>query len=68
MVPLIAVADAPQPIRDLNPIFDVDGQPHVLLPQAIASVPTGELRPAIMSLDSRHDSIPRAIDVLMLGF
>jgi toxin CcdB len=67
VVPLLPLSDAPPPIKDLNPVFDIDGTPHVLLTQAIASVPVRELRGALASLDPEHDRITRALDVLFLG-
>lgn len=39
VVPLLPVDAAPKPITDLNPIFDVDGKPYVLVTQALASIP-----------------------------
>ena len=35
---------APKPARGLNPAFDIDGQPHLMLTQFIAAVPAKELR------------------------
>ena len=55
---------APRPIT----VFDIDGVPHVMLTQAIASVPARELRRSIASLDQQRDQITRALDVLFLGF
>lgn len=68
VVPLIPQDHTPQPIRELNPVFNINGKPHVMLTQAIASIPAKELRHAIMSLDMRHDQITRALDILLLGF
>jgi toxin CcdB len=68
VVPLLPVASAPPPIRDLNPVFDIDGMPHVMLTQAIASIPARELRHPAASLDQQHDAITRALDILFLGY
>jgi toxin CcdB len=68
VVPLVAMANAPTPIKDLNPVFEIDGVPHVMLTQAIASIPAIELRRAVASLDSHHNEITRALDILLLGF
>lgn len=68
VVPLVPLAGAPTPIKELNPVFDIDGEPHVMLTQAIASIPAKELRRAVASLDGRHDEITRALDILLLGF
>jgi toxin CcdB len=68
VVPLLAAATAPPPIRDLNPVFDIDGTPHVLLTQAIASIPARELRRPVASLGPQRDAITRALDILFLGY
>ncbi len=68
VVPLLPLADTPKPMGDLNPVFEVEGEPHVMVTQAIASVPTKEIRPAITSLNHRHDEITRALEILLTGF
>ena len=67
VVPLVPQAGAPMPVRELNPGFGIDGEPHVMVTQAIASVPAKELRRAVASLGSRHDDIARALDILLVG-
>lgn len=67
VVPLLPLAAAPKPIQDLNPVFAIDGAPHVMLTQALASIPARELRGAIASLDREHDQVTRALDMLFLG-
>jgi toxin CcdB len=54
-------------IRDLNPVFEIDGQRHVMLTQAIATVPRRELRFAVSSLVQHHDAVLRALDILLTG-
>ena len=68
VVPLLAVTDATRPIRDLNPVFDIDGTEHVMVTQAIASVPTRALRQSVGSLVQAHDQVTRALDILLVGF
>jgi len=68
VLPLLPEGDAPRPISELNPIFEIDGRRHVLLTQAIASIPGRELKKAVGSLSNHHDQIARALDVLLLGF
>ena len=68
VIPLLPADAAPPPIRELNPVFEINGMPHVLLTQAVASIPARELRRPVASLDRQHDRITRAIDMLFLGF
>lgn len=68
VVPLVAEANAPKPISDLNPTITINGEVHVLLTQAIASIARRELKPTIASLTSEHDRIIRALDLLLVGF
>jgi len=68
VVPLIPLVNAPPPITDLNPVFDIGGIEHVMQTQAIAGIPKRELRHPILSLDRHHDQITRALDVLLLGY
>ncbi|HTW28870.1 MAG TPA: CcdB family protein [Acetobacteraceae bacterium] len=67
VVPLLPQSAAPPPIRDLNPVFEVGGEPHVMLTQAIASVPVRELGRPVVSLGYQHDAVIRALDVLLTG-
>lgn len=67
VAPLVPRDSAPLPIRDLNPVFDILGQPHVMLTQAMAAVPVRELRAPVASLAGAHDAVLRALDVLMVG-
>lgn len=68
VVPLLPEGEAPKPINDLNPVFEIHGKRHVMATQAIASIPGRELKPAVASLTEHHDQIVRALDVLLLGF
>lgn len=68
VVPLLPEAAAPRPISELNPVFEILGQRHVLLTQAIASLPARELRGAVASLAAERDGVTRALDILLVGF
>jgi len=68
VVPLLPEEAAPKPISELNPVFEVRGKRHVMLTQAIASVPGRELKRAVASLTGQHDAVTRALDILLLGF
>ncbi len=68
VAPLLLPAIAPKPARNLNPVFEIDGEPHVMLTQFIAAVPARELRAPVVSLAARGDDIMRALDTLLVGF
>lgn len=68
VVPLVAEETAPKPISELNPIFEIYGKRHVMVTQAIASIPARELKHGFTSLTDQHDRITRALDILLLGF
>ncbi len=68
VVPLLPEDGAPTPINDLNPVFEIRGRRHVLVTQAIASIPRRELKRAVASLAEHRDSITRALDILLVGF
>ncbi len=68
VVPLLPQDGAPPPIRELNPVFAIEGEPHVMLTQAIASIPAKELRRSVASLDDHYDDVMRALEILLIGF
>jgi toxin CcdB len=68
VAPLLPVSSAPKPINELNPVFEIQGEQHVLIPQAIASIPCRELKQLITSLAAFHDIITRALDILLTGY
>lgn len=68
VVPLIPEARAPKPIRDLNPVFEIEGASHVMAMQALAAVPVKELRRTGLSLAAQQNAITKALDVLLTGF
>jgi toxin CcdB len=68
VVPLLSEAASPKPMRNLNPVFIVEGRPHVMLTQSIATLPAKELRGAVAALSAEEqDAATAAIDVLLTG-
>ncbi len=68
VVPLLPEHSAPMPMRELNPIFEITGQLHVMVTQAIAAIPMRELKSPVLSLAARQEEITRALDILLVGF
>ena len=48
--------------------FEIGGKRHVMVTQAIASIPGRELKRAVASLAEEHDRVTRALDTLLVGF
>ena len=68
VVPLLPEKVAPRPAERLNPVFGIDGTPHVMATQFIAAVPKRVLGDPIDSLSREADDITAAIDMLTQGF
>jgi len=68
VVPLLPTSIAPKPATRLNPIFEVDDAPVVIVTQFMAAVPTGMLFASIGKLDAEFEKVTAAIDMLMHGF
>jgi toxin CcdB len=66
VAPLLPPDRAGMPVRDLHPAALVDGTPHIVAVHLLTAVPRRELGPAVGSLDSEHDRLLRALDVLLL--
>jgi len=68
VVPLLPTSSAPKPATRLNPIFDFEGQPVVLVTQFMAAVPTGIIKISVGKLDEEFEKVTSAIDMLIQGF
>lgn len=68
VVPLLPEEKVPQPISELNPVFEIKGKRYVMVTQALSAVSGKELKRPVMSLNARHDCITRALDLLLVGF
>jgi toxin CcdB len=68
VVPLVPLAGAPPPLGELNPVFEVEGVSHQLMPQWLAATPRRALGRPESSLAHERDAITRALDLLFTGF
>lgn len=68
VVPLLPKSSAPKPATRLNPVFEIDGEPVVMVTQFMAAVPVGILKSQVCNLSDDFDQITVAIDMLMQGF
>jgi toxin CcdB len=67
-VPLQSPSAAPEPARFLNPAFEIDGKPVIMITQFAAALPLRELRHKVASLSAHDFEITRALDYLTTGF
>jgi toxin CcdB len=67
VVPLVREGSVRRAAVGLNPVFDIAGQRHVMLTQAIAAVPSRELRHAVASLQEQRETVLLALDLLLTG-
>lgn len=68
VVPLLPAREAPTPAARLNPVFELEGESHVMMTQFAAAVPVTELGERIVSLSDRDIDIINALDMLISGF
>ena len=68
VVPVRRPQDAPLPAKRLNPKFDIDGSPYIMVTQFIAAVPEYELGRPAGNLRGHEDEITAALDMLFQGF
>lgn len=68
VVPLLPPEIAPKIVRRLNPVFEIEGKPMVMMPHFIASLPTALLGPVIQNLENEELAIQGSIDMLTGGF
>lgn len=68
VAPLFPRSMAVQPTQRLNPVFTIDGEPYILMPQLIAAFPAKQLIDPTMSLLNERDRIMSALDMLLTGY
>jgi toxin CcdB len=68
VVPLLPPDSVPKPLRDLHPVFVIEGESLLLATQLLAAVPRRELGRAVGNLEDHRDAITQALDILLIGF
>lgn len=68
VIPRLPLTSAPSPARILNPLFDLNGEVHVLATQFLSAGPVKALGASVMDATDRRDEIVAAIDLLFQGF
>ena len=68
VVPLFPLDDIPEFAKTLNPLFEVEGKPMVMMTQGLAAVPFQLLKQSVVSLEGKRAEIVAALDLLFQGF
>ncbi len=68
VVPLLPPTLAPKIVSRLNPVFEIEGQPMVMVPHFIASLPVSILGPVVQNLEKDELAIQGSLDMLTSGF
>ncbi len=64
VAPLLPPGEAPLAAKRLNPVFSVEGRPHVMVTQFAGAVLIADLGPCVGSLLSEDTAIVAALDML----
>jgi len=64
VLPIRTLKQLALPMRDLNPVLEIDGTQVVLDAAAIAAFPAAELRSLVTNLRAQADVIVNALDTL----
>jgi len=56
-----------RPVKRLNPVFEVDGTPMVMLTQMLGAVASASLKRPVANLEARRSEIIGALDIIFTG-
>lgn len=68
VIPLIPAKEAPKPASILNPLFEIGGEPYVMVTQYMAAFPANILKNEVSDAHFRQDDVFAALDLLFRGF
>jgi toxin CcdB len=68
VIPLLSEPRFRIAVKELNPRFEVLGDPFILVTQELASIQKRLLLRPVASLSAHWDEITRALDLLFTGF
>lgn len=68
VVPLLPLSEAPIPAKRLNPVFEIEAEPHAMVTQFMAAVPRTLLRSPVANLAEQDSEIMAALDMVLVGF
>lgn len=69
VAPLVSASSGPKAIGRLEPIFEIEGEPHVLHTAEMTAIPSGLLKgPPIADMSGFDYEIRSALDMVFSGF
>lgn len=68
VIPLMPPGEAPKPANILNPLFEIGGEPYVMVTQYMAAFPASTLKNEVSNAYFRQDDVFAALDLLFHGF
>jgi toxin CcdB len=68
VVPLVPLGSGGDPASRLNPIFEIDGEPHIFVAQHAAALKTSQLGVIVGEIRAYRDEVTAALDLLITGF
>ena len=68
VIPLRLAGSVPGSLPRLNPVFEIEGQPCVLLTHYQGSIETRHLKSAIDNLGAHRSEIVAALDFMLQGY
>ena len=69
VAPLFPASDSPKPIGRLEPVFEINGEPHALHTAELAAIPSTLIKgPPVADLSDRDYEIRSALDMVFSGF
>ena len=69
VAPLFPVSDSPKPIGRLEPVFEINGEPHALHTAELAAITSTLIKgPPVADLSDRDYEIRSALDMVFSGF
>jgi len=67
IVPLMPASAAPSSSKRLNPVFDIQSEPYVMVTQFLSAVPSTILKSPVTSLVQHDTEIMSALDMVLTG-
>ena len=67
VVPLLPPSIAPKPATRLNPFFEFNDEPVVMVTQFMAAIPTDILKASVGKLTEEFEKVTTAIDIIIQG-